>query len=185
MKIHIQHPISEPITHYKTGAVYFLKSFDETFPYSEKEIARIVEINNQTHIYNWIWNDRLDGKPYPIEKAEGFRDFAVSGWNKQEWFVFLIVDEERKILGALDIKSNNQEAEIGYWMSAEGSGLMTNAVSALCEIAKLSGFKSLVALVKPGNEASSNILLRNTFGVSDLNFLDKDSNTFIKYVKLL
>lgn len=185
MKIKLQHPISEPITHYKTGAVYFLKSFDESLPYAEKEINRIVEINNQTHIYSWIWKDRLDGKPYSKQKAEGFRDFAVSGWNKQKWFVFLIVDDKGKILGAVDIKSNNEEAEIGYWMSTEGSGLMTNTVSALCKIAKHSGFKRLVALVKPGNEASSNILLRNEFDVSDLNFLDKDSNTFIKYVKLL
>lgn len=58
-------------------------------------------------------------------------------------------------------------AEIGYWARASSSGIMTNTVLELCELAKEAGYQRLLALVAPENEKSIRVTMRAGFVRAD------------------
>jgi RimJ/RimL family protein N-acetyltransferase len=173
-------PCKKSIINHLTGAIYHIFSCDESFVLTYEDIQRIVEVCNQEAIYNLLFKERLGGKAYELENAEGFISWAKEGWNTRGYFVFLVRDENERIVGALDIKSANIEsAEIGYWASADSPGFMTNAVRELVLVAKEMGYKQLYAFVKPSNSRSANVLIRAGFQYSGE--VSVDSKTYKRY----
>lgn len=149
-----KHPTQEPayITSANEGNV------------SSEDIKRVAEICSEPLIYETLFKELTNNKPYTKENAESFIKMAYDGWEKNEKFIFLIKNTENQVIGACDIKSNNiDSAEIGYWMSETEPGYMTNAVKALTQIAKEAGFKELYGLAKPNNEKSQKVLVRASF----------------------
>lgn len=141
-----------------------MRSLDDATVITAADIDRIVTICNQFSVYNMLFAERLQGAPYVKEDARRFVAWAREGWRTQGWFVFLVRDARDEIIGALDIKSNTLDrAEIGYWGDIHSSGFMTNAVAALCDIARSVGYRALFATTKPNNERSQAVLARNGF----------------------
>ncbi len=168
-------PILEELRSFKTNKKYFLSSSGSINEFDGSDIEKIVSICNQDRVYEMIFRDRLDGRKYEKADAENFIDWLVTGWQEQSYFVFLIKDEDGDIVGAVDIKSNDLDrSEIGYWADSNHSGIMTNAVGVLIQLAKKAGFKSLFATTKIDNARSQNVLLRNGFVKKD--GVDKENN---------
>lgn len=91
--------------------------------------------------------------------------WASQGWRANTHFCFAVTDDSGAIAAACDIKSRDPDgAEIGYWASARHRGVMTNAVSAMCEAARQAGFRSLMARVRHENSRSQAVLARAGFG---------------------
>lgn len=132
--------------------------------FAEVDIEKIVSICNQEPVYGFLFREKLKGKEYQREQAESFIKWIVEGWQEQTHFAYLIRRDGGEIIGAVDIKSNYLErAEVGYWADGNYSGIMSNAVAKLVELAKAAGYKSLFATAKLDNQRSQNVLLRNGF----------------------
>ncbi|MEI6886820.1 MAG: GNAT family N-acetyltransferase [bacterium] len=130
----------------------------------EKDFENIKDICNQPLVYEFIFNEKLIGKPYSIEKAHDFLTWSEKGWSESTHFPFVIRDEEKRIIGAIDIKSNNPvNAEVGYWIDGGITGFMTNALIGLVSMAKEAGYKSLTALARQDNYRSKGVLVRAGF----------------------
>ncbi|MCE9507088.1 MAG: GNAT family N-acetyltransferase [Alphaproteobacteria bacterium] len=147
----------------KTGRAYTLERMT-ALPDTQETLANLVRICNEPEIYNILFKNRCEGKPYASENGRLFLDWCSEGWKNHTHFVFAVRDEQGRHVGALDIKSVDIEvAEIGYWVSASHPGVMTPAVKTLCKIAKTAGFKSLSACTAIGNHRSQKVLLNNGF----------------------
>jgi RimJ/RimL family protein N-acetyltransferase len=161
---HYSLPMSNPITNFLTDETFFLTSGDNASCYDPIHYQQIAAICNQPLVYNALFAHRLRGQPYTIQDAKSFLDWAEEGWRHQSHFVFLITRHDGEIVGAIDIKSPDiQCAEIGYWISTEYPGVMTNTVQHLCRIAQQAGYQSLFGLVKPHNIKSWKVLQRAGF----------------------
>ena len=124
----------------------------------------IVNICNEEKIYNWLFRESLEGKPYTRTKAESFKKWGTDGWNSNTHFVFLTLSESADVAAACSIKSSDLEsAEIGYWSSSNHRGIMTNAVKAMVKNGFEAGFKSFFAKVKSKNSDSAAVLVRAGF----------------------
>ncbi|MEI6462641.1 MAG: GNAT family N-acetyltransferase [bacterium] len=136
----------------------------ESLDLAESDFQDITDICNQPLVYEFIFSEKLLGKPYPIEKAHDFLSWSEKGWKEGKYFPFVIRDENKKIIGAIDIKSNNIEnAAIGYWIDGGITGFMTNALLGIVSLAKEAGYKSLVALARQDNYRSKDVLTRGGF----------------------
>ncbi|MCL5999745.1 MAG: GNAT family N-acetyltransferase [Chloroflexi bacterium] len=163
MSPHFPAPLTRPICNFLTQETFTLVPLATNFCDPES-YAQIVSICNQPLIYNTLFAERLGGHPYAQADAERFVAWAHQGWQAGTHFVFLILTPQQTIAGTIDIRSNClASAEIGYWMSAEHPGVMTNAVKALCRIASQSGYRGLFALVREMNTKSAGVLLRAGF----------------------
>jgi len=137
--------------------------FNSNFYLSSKGIRRISEICNQKRIYEILFKDKLNGRTYTEVDAVTFKEWANKGWSEGLYFVFLICESD-SVIGAVDIKSNNEDsAEIGYWIDELSPGYMTNAVQGLIKQAKTAGYKALYAHTKIDNDKSAGVLKRNGF----------------------
>jgi RimJ/RimL family protein N-acetyltransferase/isopentenyldiphosphate isomerase len=171
-------PIKLSVKNYLNNEDYYISPANESW---EEDVDQITRICSQELIYNVLFKERLKGLPYISKNALEFIAWINEGWEKNEWFVFFIRNGEGKIIGAVDIKSDNlEEAEIGYWMSEKVKGVMTNAVLALTEIAKNAGYKSLYGLTVPDNEKSQNVLKRA--GFTDQGLVNQKSKKYIKFL---
>jgi RimJ/RimL family protein N-acetyltransferase len=131
---------------------------------SKNNIFEIIAICNQEDIYSLLFRDKLNGERYEEPNAQSFVAWANKGWQDGTYFVFIIKNQDDKVIGAIDIKSNNSDlAEIGYWASDNFPGFMTNAVSGLIEQAKNAGCHSFVAYTKLENNKSKGVLSRSGF----------------------
>lgn len=149
-----------PLVNARNGAAYELVPADAAST-SNGDIPAIVSICNEPAIYDLLFAGRCKGKPYARTDAERFLAWAARGWHDGTHFLYLIRTGAGEVVGALDIKSANLEsAEIGYWLSAEHSGVMTNAVTALLGLARKAGYAELFALVRPTNTRSANVVRR-------------------------
>jgi RimJ/RimL family protein N-acetyltransferase len=163
-KVIFKTPISEQIENFKTREKCLLVSNEDSSKHTEKDVQKVVVICNQKPVYNFLFRTKLNGKVYGEEQAKGFMKWMEEGWQKQEWFVFLIRNSNDEIIGAVDLKSNSMEScELGYWADANHNGLMSNAVARLMELARKAGYKELFATTMPNNERSQNVLIRNGF----------------------
>ena len=193
-------PINKLIKRFPTNEEFLMYSADKSHEFSEEDYKAITSICNEPLVYSWVFNDLFDGQPYPIEKAKEFIEKAKKEWSENEGFVFFISlleklfssklsnlfirNPEKEIVAAIDIKSPDLEsAEIGYWASEKYPGLMTNAVLALCDIAKDAGFKSLWATTKMDNQKSMNVLKRA--GFTDLGKVERKGKPRRKFEKKL
>ncbi len=152
-----------PLQNARTGASYELVPADAVNR-TGTEFTAIVTICNEPPIYDLLFAERCAGKAYDTADAERFLGWAERGWHDGTHFVYLIRGASGEVAGALDIKSANlQSAEIGYWLSVRHSGVMTNAIRALCELAQVAGYAELFGLVRPSNTRSANVLTRAGF----------------------
>ncbi|HTK03360.1 MAG TPA: GNAT family N-acetyltransferase [Alphaproteobacteria bacterium] len=177
-------PVNVLIERFPDKEIYSLQSVDSSQDISESDLEIIAKICSEELIYKVLFKEKFEGKPYTLESAKWFINWAKEGWDKNEWFVFLIRNPENKIVGAVDIKSNNLEsAEIGYWMTNEVKGLMTNAVIELCNIAKSAGYKSLYGLTVLDNKNSQGVLVRA--GFTNEGEIEKEGKEYLKFTKVL
>ena len=154
------------ISNFKNQKMYRLVSSKDLNPTNE-QLESMVQACNSIEIFKWLFSEMCPNG-YTKENAIGFLKWARQGWLDNSHFVFLILSDDDKIVGAIDIKSNNLEAgEIGYWVHQDHSGLASNAVAKIIEIAKLAGYKTLFAQTKKGNEKSNQVLIRNLFEVTE------------------
>lgn len=168
------------IENFKTGETCQLWRVDK-MSITEDDYEQIRKICNEAAVYDFLFREKLEGKPYPIEKAKGFIDWATKGWTENTHFVFIVRNPEGKIVAAVDTKSNDLAgAEIGYWASEDYPGIMTNAVKAMIEINKRAGFKSVWARVKKDNEKSCGVQERAGLKY-DSNFTN-DNKEYRKYI---
>ncbi len=160
----INPPLSRAVQRYSSNEVYFLQSLDVSLQISSGDLATIVERCNEPLIYKYLFKDSLDGRPYTIEDARIFIRWANLGWKEHRYFVFFIKDPGGKIAGCVEISSAIlTESAIGYWITSTVSGVMTNMLSCLVDIAKEAGYRKLFALVEPDNTRSSRLLERVQF----------------------
>ncbi len=151
------------IVQYPTGIVY------QFFPLSDFKADKttaddIAKICNEPLIYNRLFKKLCKNEAYPAQKAAEFLKWAKTGFEDSTHFVFLIVSQSNQVVGAIDIKQNDlNAAEIGYWLSKEYAGLMTNAVIELVKQAKENGFKSLYGMCEIDNLKSQAVLERANF----------------------
>ena len=108
-----------------------------------------------------IFDVFLKGRKYTDEDAKNWINISNKGWQENAIFTYLIRNDEGRVAGAIDIKSNNLDrAEIGYWADDNQPGFITNANVVLGKIAKKAGYKKLFGLVKPENDKSKKVLKR-------------------------
>ena len=129
-------------------------------PETEHNISSLVNICNETEIYKWLFNRAV----YDEKRAVEFLKWARLGWADGTHFVFIIIDKNQNIAGAIDIKSDKTDAaEIGYWVSENHSGLATNSLLKLKDVAAAAGYRRLYARVRPLNKKSIAVLERAGF----------------------
>lgn len=163
-KVIFQAPIKESILNYKTGENCYLASCENEDLFTGPDINRIVACCSQELIYNFLFREKLKGQPYTKDQAVSFIKWAARGWQDQSWFVFIIRNSQNKLIGAIDLKSNNLDSsEMGYWADANESGIMSNAVTKLLALAKSAGYKNIYATTMLNNDRSQQVLIRNGF----------------------
>ncbi len=156
-------PLPTPVVNYFTGGFYDLIPCNQIAATWDRT-AEVAAICNEPAVYEWLFRERLMGMSYTPEMAIDWLASASDGWRDQTHFCFAILNGAGKIAAACDIKSSNPDgAEIGYWCSASEPGIITNAVIALCGLAKQAGFRSLMAGARHGNFRSRAVLSRAGF----------------------
>ena len=146
-------------TRYGTRTRYQLMPISD-LEVTPQHLADIQRICSEPEVHRWLFAPEA----YTLEKAKGFVEWGQGGWQAQSHFVFLMLDPQQRIAGAIDIKSPHLAAsEVGYWVSQEHTGIASAALAQLVKIATQAGYCRLFAQVKPGNEKSVNVLTRNGF----------------------
>lgn len=175
-------PISVNFEKYNSDEVCTLVSLDQVRDLSNSDMETIIEICNQPLIYNFLFYNRLKGRKYSNADADRFTMWAKEGWKNKTHFVFLIKSEKDGIVACCDIKSPDLDsAEIGYWASNRSSGVMTNAINLLCDIAHKAGYKSIFGLVDPTNTKSLGVLSRNNF--QNTGIVTEEGKEYLKFIK--
>jgi RimJ/RimL family protein N-acetyltransferase len=181
---HFELPLRLIIKQFQSVDLFHLQQVDSSAEVSGDDLKQITTICNESLVYGTLFKERLKDRTYVHENAVRFIEWAKDGWDKNDKFVFLIRSVENKIVGAIDIKSDNLDsAEIGYWMTSNVPGVMTNAVLAICDLAKIAGYKELYGLTVPENLKSQRVLLRAGFlneGVAE-----EEGKEYIKFTKTL
>ena len=161
---HFNIPVRASVERFPSGEVYRLQSADDSVAFTEEDYQRIAQICSEPLIYDILFRALFDGRPYSVQDAEKLTKIAQEGWRKGSKFIFFIRNPQNQIVASTDIKTNDVEAgEVGYWCSQKSPGIMTNAVSALIELARNAGYKSLFGLTKAENEKSQSVLTRAGF----------------------
>ncbi len=177
-------PISRPVMRFGENEPCEVRSVDSTLELTDDDLETIVNICNEKLIYNRLFKERFNGEIYSLVHAERFSTWAREGWQRNEWFMFLIRNSEKRIIGAIDIKSAMMdEAEIGYWASSGSPGIMTNTAIELCHVAKEAGYLRLYALIARDNEKSIRVVLKAQF-VQD-GEVERDGKHYLKFTKTL
>ena len=175
--------VIEYVKRYNSEEMYLLRSLDEYLDISNKDMERIASICNEEQIYRFLFKDRLGGREYTVTDAENFISWAKDCWKKQQSFFFLMQDTQGAIVACLDISSSDfSGSPIGYWVTSNVRGIMTNSVLKLCELAGRIGYKKLFALVEPGNGRSAGVLMRAGFShkgiqIEEIRFMNEPTGT--------
>lgn len=177
-------PINAVVPRFPDFTEFKFESADMSRNFSESDLEQIVSICNEELVYEMLFSDLFEGRPYAYKDAQFFITKAQTNWENNTGFIFLIRDEEKNIIATIDIKSAEfEEAEIGYWISKEYPGIMTNAVKRLTEIAKKAGYKKLWATTKLENPKSQNVLIRA--GFKDLGQIERKGHQRRKFEIIL
>ena len=136
----------------------------EILPPDCEYAEQVARICNEPLIYNLLFRERFGGRPYGMADAEGFMQWATSGWKDLSYFVFFAISPDSSFAGVIDIKSSDRDfAEIGYWVSSHHRGLATSMLGCLLEFASASDYRRLFARVRKDNQASMKVLENNGF----------------------
>ena len=155
-------PLRCPVENYLSGRSYeMVRACD--LSEESSSLARIVSICNETKVYEWLFRGPLGGRPYEEANARDWLKWSREGWLSGTHFVFAVIDDQKCVVAACDIKSNDPVAEIGYWASQRERGIMTNTVMAMCALAADAGFRELFARTKKENYKSQAVLRRAGF----------------------
>lgn len=154
-----------PVLNAIDGRQYQLRAFDLLSP-SETQMQQIATLCNEDVIYQWLFNERLSGKPYSVECALQWWNWAVDGWNKNTHFVFGILDAAGNLVGSCDIKNADpNSAEIGYWAGSAERGIVTNSIIRMLSIGKEAGFRRYIASIHKNNAKSQAVAIRAGFQI--------------------
>jgi RimJ/RimL family protein N-acetyltransferase len=152
--------LAVPVTNARSGTVYTLIRAD-ALPDAPEVTAQLVAACNEPAIYDWLFRERCQGRPYREADAEGFFSWMRAGWSDATHFVFALRSPGGELAGVLDIKSADLDsAEVGYWLRERHSGVMVGALHALEVLAWAAGYRALYARVRPGNRRSQAVLQR-------------------------
>jgi RimJ/RimL family protein N-acetyltransferase len=152
---------------------YTLRSLDESRLITQSDIDDIVTACNEELTYRFLFRTGLGGREYSEKDAAEFIKWANKGWRDGVHFVFLIQDSADRIIGCIDISSDDVEhAPIGYWKSSRVKGIMNSVIKCLIEIARDAGYLNLYAMVEPLNTRSSNLLKRTGFNMLGIRSLE-------------
>jgi RimJ/RimL family protein N-acetyltransferase len=147
--------VSEFFKRYPDGERCELSSIDPSSTFTDYDVETISLICNEPLVFKLFAHLPGFKDGYTIEHALKFINNAKSNWNENKKYVFIVRNSEGKIVACTDIKSNNlEDAEVGYWASANYPGVMANAVRTLFLVAKKAGYLHLHALIRPENEKS-------------------------------
>lgn len=184
MKVLFNPPVNAVVARFPDFTEFKLESADMSRIYTQSDLEQIVKVCNEKLVYKMLFSDLFEGRKYEYKDAEYFITDAQKSWENNSKFVFLIRNEKDEIIAAIDIKSADLEsAEIGYWISSDYPGLMTNAVKKLSELAKNTGFKKLWATTKVDNQKSQNVLKRA--GFTDLGEVERKGKQRRKFEIIL
>ncbi|MFB9993345.1 GNAT family N-acetyltransferase [Deinococcus oregonensis] len=151
------------LPHPFTGQPYSLHRADQ-LPAAPARAREIAAVCNEPLVYDRLFRARRQGQPYAAEEAQAFLDWAAAGWQEGTHFVFLLLDADHHVAGALDIKSADlNSAEIGYWLGGAHRGIMTSALNTLIDAAQGAGFQRLWARPDADNTRSVALLERAGF----------------------
>lgn len=177
-RVQFDPPAGCSISNFLTGSPYCLVRADRLTVTPER-LEEITAICNEPEVYEWLFRERLAGKPYAPSNATQFVEWFSKGWREGIFFVFIVVTAEGEVAAACDIKSNDADgAEVGYWASARHRGIMTNAVVQVCSLARQAGFNSLTARTKKLNERSARVLTRAGFAIDPVSSADLNYHRF-------
>jgi RimJ/RimL family protein N-acetyltransferase len=152
---------------------YTLRSLDESLLITQTDIDDIVRACNEELIYRFLFRSGLGGREYSEKDAIEFVKWANKGWRDGIHFIFLIQDSADKIIGCIEISSDDiQQALIGYWKTSRVKGIMNSVIKCLIEIARDAGYLNLYAMVEPLNIRSSNLLKRTGFNMLGIRSLE-------------
>jgi RimJ/RimL family protein N-acetyltransferase len=152
---------------------YTLRSLDNSHTITKEDIKDIVLACNEELIYRFLFRSGLHGKEYSEKEAVEFVQWAKKGWRDNSHFVFIILDAGGKIIGCIEISSDDIEHPlIGYWKTARVKGIMAGVVSCLIGIAREAGYRNLYAMVEPVNIRSSSLLKRTGFNLLGIRNLE-------------
>jgi RimJ/RimL family protein N-acetyltransferase len=152
---------------------YTLRSLDESRVITQSDIDDIVAACNEELTYRFLFRSGLGGREYSEKDAAEFVKWANKGWRDGVHFIFLIQDSADRIVGCIDISSDDiQQAPIGYWKSSQVKGIMNSVIKCLIEIARDAGYLNLYAMVEPLNIRSSNLLKRTGFNMLGIRSLE-------------
>ncbi len=154
--------VERSLVNHLTGAAFRLVPTGEIRA-DDEAIDRIVSICSEAAIYEWLFRRPFGGRPYGSDDARQWLRWAREGWSSGAYFVFAVVGSDGLVAAACDIKSDEPMPEIGYWCSQHHRGVMTNAVAAMCNLGRESGFRGFYARTKHGNVRSEAVLQRCGF----------------------
>ncbi|MBL1437834.1 MAG: GNAT family N-acetyltransferase [Rhodobacteraceae bacterium] len=101
--------------------------------------------------------------PYPEGAAESYIAYSrASETSETIWGI----DLDGGLIGIISLSRKDEGmGNIGYWLAPQlwGGGLMSEALSAVVEPARMAGFKRLFASVHQGNEGSAKVLMKCGF----------------------
>ena len=157
-------PPPTTIQNFKTKQIYKLAPLVSDGKTRNQLIKDVYNCCSEDLIYKTLFQDRHP-EGYSLQHAESFINYSEEGWIKQTHFIFGIFHPEtNQLVGAIDIKSANKEkAEVGYWLSKNFSGLMTNALIAITKIAQKAGYQSLEIYTEVSNQKSERVVQRAGF----------------------
>ena len=153
------------VVRHEFGDVYRMVSIDDRFLPTPADIRAIVRVCNEPLVYGFLFRDRIGSRPYVEQDARDFLAWAREGWSSGERMFFLLLDPLGEIAAAIDIGAldESRAALVGYWCSSFHSGLMTNSVERLAELALDAGYLKFVALAEAENVRSISVLKRTGF----------------------
>ncbi len=164
----------------KGNALFLLTPTDQLY-FRQAALEKLVQICNEPSIERIIQLSGGAPGKFSYKDAVHMVAHGREGWEKASHFQFILVDRQGLPAGAVEIKSSEKVAEIGYWLTEKITGLMTEAVAATLKWSKLAGFEMLFAITEKTNLASCKVLEKNGFyrqrnvrGISPL---------FAKYIK--
>lgn len=153
----------QPIRRHDSQERYTLVSCDQAND-SRRLLKRITQCCNEPLIYSMLFQNICGGSPYDESHAQNFFDWCVNGWKTGTFFVFFVFHKSDLPVACCDLKSNNRlDCEIGYWCSADATGVTTNAVAEMLRHASDNGFSAFHAFVPPANWRSQRVLDRLQF----------------------